>query len=751
MSRSKRVFVTYSRHDNEVDRVSAICKWLTQLSHGQLEFVLDSSLARSSNVFDFERSLENYRACLVIGTRKYKEKVISGEFGVSREFHTLIKCIKKRSIRAFTVVTESSFEEVFPDDLKGPLATNFSGISHNPEFNEISNHSQTKFQSEAKILVEHLLSIVNEKPKDKANIEKIRQNLIFEQKHELMSANIDNDTLNKIFVKTSYFNAVINKSSYLLIGRKGSGKSFLTDYFLRFPEHDPTVNVLFHLRSFRLITLYTMGTRLRLKNELNEIISQADVFECAWSVIFTVGCVAQLYIDIMSGRIDGEINELTAVRALLDNSELIDEDAFGEGRSLSVQRLIDWSTEKVLHIIEAGIESLSGEYARSVASIQSLVDPKKVITAIVGVAAMNEFSGSVQKLQPCFFIAIDGFDTKFDSFRHETNVFVFNRETQTERVRFEIDWLAGLVEASFDLIRPAAGAEIGFRGASYNLLVTLPRDRFIEVHKNDRDGFRLRHKYVNIEWTAPELANLARKRLEYYYSQKCSSSDIFEKLTEALMWIGGIPKLLDFNYNGNVVKIGIFEYMLRHSFWRPRDIIYHVSLLIDRGERNRKIGRKISVENIREIASSASSEIIENEFIGEFKSIFPEIEETIFLFRESGSILKFSELFSLISTAEFRLSSGELIEGDIAKVDFLYEIGFLGIFDPAGSLRRAGFIRKESFSFSDSIDSYRRLRDDDKRKVDWIIHPIFTEYLNLQTDGAEFPLNYEKSYLIARD
>jgi hypothetical protein len=750
MARRLKVFVSYSRHENETDRVSAICEWLRDLGDGDIDFIMDRSLRAGDSLEDFERSAGSYRAALIIGTRKYREKVLAGDCGVAREHAILMKAYESNSLSLFTVVTESRFDLVFPDDMKHVIATDLSGLLFDSEHRVISNHSRAIFKPQAMALVTDLLACRRQTTYSRSSVATIRQKLFFENKQEVISPDLDNEILKKIFIKTSYYNAVINKASYVLIGRKGSGKSFLTDYFSRFPIDNNTIPVLIHFREFKLSNVYLMGTTSSLAQDAGGVLSEAELFECAWCLVFTMASLLQTFIEVKEHRLEYDLHRIRRIEELADQSGCVDIDFLTGKRSISIQRLMDWSTEKVFDFVSQGIDGLSGDYAKAISSIQSLTSPKVVVTSVIGIGVLNQFSEVCRVLAPTFLIAIDGFDSKFDNFRRETNSVAYKHDDRARRVSFEVNWLKGLLEATQTVINPPIGQRLVSQNASYRLLVTLPRDRFVEVQASDRDAFRFRHKYVEIRWSGPELMNLIRKRLEAYYNRSCKPGEVNAKLAEAMEWICNISDNIRFQYNGKLIDIDVFSYFLGHSFWRPRDLLYHVSLLIEIGQQYRKIGRRITVEKIREIARLGSLDIINQEFIGEFESIFPSIREFMARFYEQPIEMTYDRLFSIVQAADVRLSSGEYLE-TLEKVDFLYEIGFLGIVVDDPRRRGVGFRRREAFSFSDSVDGYRLLSSESKVRAKWVIHPIFSEYLQLDTADAPFLLSYDADYLTAGD
>jgi len=113
LARVTKIFVSYSRHDQETDRVEALVAWLHELSNQTIEFTLDTQLRYGESVRDFEKSVQVFDNVLIIGTRRYKEKVISGEYGVSREHNYILEQMKQRKMNVFLAVMEDSHPQVF--------------------------------------------------------------------------------------------------------------------------------------------------------------------------------------------------------------------------------------------------------------------------------------------------------------------------------------------------------------------------------------------------------------------------------------------------------------------------------------------------------------------------------------------------------------------------------------------------------------------------------------------------------------
>jgi hypothetical protein len=752
-----RVFVSYSRHDNEVTRVHALLEWLSELADYAIEFVFDQNLQISDDTREFENSIAQYSAVIIVGTRKYKEKVLQGSFGVSREFGVIMPMKENRSLSVFPIKLDDSFSDCFPEMIQGPLAADFHGLIQDPTTLKISHHIRTKYLEEATRLIKAIKAHFATNSRREEELKTIKRKLFFETKHEAL--NLPIAVFNGIHVKTSFFRAVSDKSAHLFIGRKGSGKSFLTDYFTRNPIIVGTVPINIHLRDFNLLNIFTLRSSSSLSKDIGKIISQTEIFEASWSVTYVVACILHLYAEVKAGRIYGDLHKLNKIFQFLDGLGLIDEiPQDGRPTHLPLQ-ILQWSAEKVFHIVDAGIRLLKGDYASAISSISSLKDPVKLIPAIITRPVLNEFRYLTNIVRPVFLLTVDGFDAKFDRFRRDTYTLVYGSKDREERVVFEIDWLIGLIDATQRFVDALPGSAIASMSqCKIQFLVTLPRDRFSELQRGDREAFRLRHKHVEIRWSGPELMNLLRKRLETYFEKRTKKSNgddvaemLYKQFEESIKWIGNIPDTITLSHNRTDINIDLFSYVLRHSFWRPRDILYHIAELILLSETSMKRGRPITSEIVKRCVRNTIFDIIKTEFIGEFSSIFPKLEECLAYFKRGGIEMDYATLYSNLAAADFRLSSGDVVHGVDDRIDFLFEIGFIGI---VLSDRDRGHFQsspREAFAFSDSIDRYRLLDRTNKQNARWVIHPIFSEFLQLDTSNAPFLLNYTREYLADGD
>ncbi len=98
------------------------------------------------------------------------------------------------------------------------------------------------------------------------------------------------------------------------------------------------------------------------------------------------------------------------------------------------------------------------------------------------------------------------------------------------------------------------------------------------------------------------------------------------------------------------------------------------------------------------------------------------------------------------------LTSGGLIRLDdpIEKLSLLYEIGFIGV-ELTSAQMRGGGGSKDVFVFSDGMRVFESLSDEAKMEASYVIHPIFCEYLSLDSDVGRVVCAYSDEYIERND
>jgi hypothetical protein len=337
-----------------------------------------------------------------------------------------------------------------------------------------------------------------------------------------------------------------------------------------------------------------------------------------------------------------------------------------------------------------------------------------------------------------FLITVDGFDNRFNDFRSQ---YFYKHDELRPRVEFELDWLRGLLHMILD-IREKSAANALY--SHTDCCITIPRDRFYEVLYSDRDSFRYTDKYCSLEWSGIELALLLRKRVEELV-QTSSAKDlrVHERLSQALRTaFPNIPEDIVFEYNGRLVSRPLFIYVLRHTFWRPRDILIYYGKLFAAATVMSRRKVPLTSDFLRRIIKESTISIINDEFINEFSGMVLNLTDIIQLFSHRPNILSFEDVAGILGKATFEVASSENPFSDVrSKIEFLYQIGFLGLEVSAEQKGRYNLRMKDVFYFTEGPAVIIPEAADHLHGFRYIVHPVFSEYLYLLPTNPELLLD----------
>lgn len=85
------------------------------------------------------------------------------------------------------------------------------------------------------------------------------------------------------------------------------------------------------------------------------------------------------------------------------------------------------------------------------------------------------------------------------------------------------------------------------------------------------------------------------------------------------------------------------------------------------------------------------------------------------------------------------------------KLDFLYEIGFIGVTPSEELGKRLKLLNHDLFWFSEKNEGYETLKDDSFEHCKFIIHPIFCEFLSLNTINQKLTINIDWNFLYSQE
>ena len=478
------------------------------------------------------------------------------------------------------------------------------------------------------------------------------------------------------------------------MGRKGSGKTTTKLYFHSSNKEKYKGVIELRIDAFNLNEIYNYlfhapydGNK-NLKNDIEEIFTYEKVIEYIWIVyivlysMYVVACEYKKSNCILSPTQKKKFKKaVDYVNAVL---EIIDSRSRWENGDTISTTIYNYAMANTYNFFNDVIQGSRNDERFFASDIQAQLNHENLLKKVIGRDVIDKFYKGLDECQKRILFTLDGFDVASDMFRK--NSLSNSPSEQQQKALFEIKWMSSLMELVQDIKGKA-------NNSLYKLLdicFLLPKDLFMEILEHNRDKYKYGSRFCEISWTGMELAIMVRKRLEVLNNYPLSSKEKKQKLPEEIF-----SQILEKKYKaiptkvtvktegGREYTVDLFLYMLRYTFWRPRELLLSLSLILNIFYGHSKSGLPINQETIKATIKAASITIINSEFYNEFGTIWKEIKENILQFTGGTLLLNEKEIKTIIMSNKFhiKLSTEDTeIQAYRDKIKFLYEIGFLGIF-----------------------------------------------------------------------
>jgi energy-coupling factor transporter ATP-binding protein EcfA2 len=753
-------FISYAHSGMDMDTFQYVIETIKDALSNRVKIFWDRQTSYGKNFHEFMELVTAVQTVIVILTPEYKKRVYTRNGGVYEEFTMIWQRYSEESdsvetkksldntIRKFEIIPilfSGTGEDAIPDEIK---ALNYLDLTHfrvkrqkNGEYSVTRKDKDTIVPKLTDLASQILASAVLNADEYRKLSETDFDDLFVDLKAS-WDRTIDGRNLPSTqFVKTRSYYKIESQQAYFAVGRKGSGKSTLSQIVPQMQANRYKDVIRIEANEFNLEALYSLYSDPQFRSDTSTIIPRQKAFEFTWEAVIMLALMDKLLTMewIQSQR--GLLKPIARFMSRLKNSHSkndvwLTSDYFG------------YCFQSIVKFTKECIDNATEKPEMFYTDITRAFKLERFLWFAFGEDVCETLNSLVMMVDQKFLITLDGFDTAFDEFR-VNSIRTDDPSNLQKRAYFEIDWLRSLLSLA---IRMKSPNESKFYSALDFCLVA-PMDRFMEVVRIERDSYRNWSRWFTIQWTGIELAILVRKRLEgLVKSQTNDSLSPEQRLQEILAHkqYKHIPYLIEFEFNEQNYSIELFMYILRHTFWRPREVLYYYARIINLADSFKRWDTPITSEAIRKCIKATTSQIVESEFIEELRSTVVNIESIISVFRKQKSHLDFQTIKSLISNRTFKFATGDLPQNDIVgKTRFLYSIGFIGIKLNSDERTRLGLWHEDVFYFNEGHgifdDNY--LNEDDLAPLTYIIHPIFCEYLRLDTSNSSMPLIFDWKYL----
>lgn len=552
-----------------------------------------------------------------------------------------------------------------------------------------------------------------------------------------------------LFVKTRPFEEVRAQQVFLLIGRKGSGKSTVTSFLAHDRAHHYKGSFEINVDHINLEQLFSLLELEQVSSDTTHVVSIRATFELAWELF--LNCAAMAILSSPTTRVslsDDQRHFLGDIDAFV-NSILASTEPIKSEQHTAV--LLEYCLNNTIAFLRDCILNSRDDPRHFLSDITARFTFDNLADFAAGEGVMRALGEILTRCQRHVLFTLDGFDTAYSEYRSRTVTQFADPAVIERRTRLEIDFLRGLLSLSLRIKhetnrRPLYGLA--------DFCFTVPKDRFVEVMRLERDTYRYRARFSELNWSGIELAILLRKRLEKLAGRKFPGSSPEDRLEHALEEAcPGFPEHLEIRVRGSVTRVPTFLYILRHTFFRPRDVLYYYARVIALVRQTRRRNMQVAGDAVRRAIKTGAFEVIKSEFLNEFKSSVLNLEDILTAFRGETLHLSAQKIEDVLGPVAFRLAQQRTqpVVNLQDKIRILYEIGFLGVSLSKDRQESFGFMNQDVFSFTELRNS-----DEADRIIDgigsstfgdsqFLIHPIFIQYLALERGDAlsSFQLSWE--------
>ncbi|PZR31479.1 P-loop ATPase, Sll1717 family [Caulobacter segnis] len=535
------------------------------------------------------------------------------------------------------------------------------------------------------------------------------------------------------FVKTAAFRAIGRHHKMAFTGRKGSGKTTLLKVYKHQNEERYFLPIDVEVNDWNLHYILGDLTFRPAEGDLSYTAEESKVFDFVWPIFLSLCMVRSL---------EGAHPYPEHLLSHVEHSRRF---SSSKGR---YDQLFQLSIEIVTEFIQECIDSAStrseGEFKSDLlrslnvqACTERLLGP--------GYGALLEIVRRDSR-QRRFLFCLDRFDTEIQKYRKDLSAHNISDEERRRREGREVFWIQGLVEMIDHLRSPdhfSLNQEFYKKiGPLVDFCVPLPKDRLYEVQLRRRDAI-VGDINEEINWQPYELLTMLRKRLQVIWrisdahldkEHWPNARDRYDRVIELSR--RKMPKTSEIRMNGAVFQTDLFLNVLRHTFFRPRDVIIYYARIVLAVEAAHRRTQPLNTATIGRLISEQTYKIVEEEFLGEFSDTFKNLRVVLHRFRGAPQLMELKELKNKLDDVRFEIYGEDDIVDLGPKIRFLYEIGFIGVSANGSQIGNISAVDYDFYFFNPRVaQNLEELAV--LESVKFAIHPVFIEYLTLRLNAAK--------------
>ena len=741
----KRCYFAYTWEDEKVFVVLKFLKAkIEDFSDGEIEVVFDrESFKVAENFEEKEKLICRSDSISIFFSPAYKKAVeidMDKNRGVYREYQHILKVREQGISTIIPIVIEGEESQAITKEFRKNIADKYD---IDDMFEGVRGKTlKRKYKNR---LIKLARKIVKE-----TELANRKRDYEFSSREEMIEVLFGESYANhklpqKCMYKTEAYNMVMSQSRKFIVGRKGSGKSTFFELLERCDADEflKKFKILKPIKAddFMIDNLYGV---VNFVSKDKELFPMANVLETFWEIYMYLTASYIVCLEEEHCMIDDERSKIfkkigDVFRKEKFNVDKLDYEKWQKGIFTS-------SVDALRKFLETDILDFSKEDSYETSLVANFtVD--NIMKRYFGKNNYNNLKNAIMQCKKYMMIALDGFDRIGDDYRQETALMLnskseLDKEQAKERLKFETIFFRSM----FSTVQKLGERKNGImKRVSYCIIV--PKDRIDQMRENDRDFSK--YNFTDLSWDAIDLLEMIVKRLEYVFNINAPNTDNLQERFVYVMKknLNNIPLEINIKIGEKLYAMDLFIYLLRLSFWNPRDIIKYLYELYWANKNSKKM---LDSETVKDILSKKASDIIVNEFYHEYKNVIVNIKDIMECFRDKDILIDLNEMLELLSKQEFLTVMINQNNTPQNKLCLLYELGVVGI-KVTNSVKMYENLKSNiCFNYNEGLEPLEVIKKDkwiDKEQIQILINPIFEKKLRLNFNTDEIIEKYEWKYL----
>lgn len=741
-------------------------------SRDRIEVVLDRHTYEDNEDFnELRERIWSYDLVVVFCTPDFKEILLDSNANMNKnrevlkEYRIIIERYQKDANSVFPVILEGTKKTALFDIFSNRNARQFELFNFSYDKKKGGYFIPQGRLQDYSVFVGKLINTTLHNFENKSEEYKTTQEAL-----DKLFGLTDNVKIpNSCLVKPELYEQIQGQRCYFVAGRKGSGKStFIYNYRDMDRDYfDENYKKLIPLSAedFQHENAYELLIAKHRKDR--GIIDPHSLLILFWQVYFVFHSIIIIRAEIeehnireddnrfgIFDRISRKLMRKIGLKTGKTNYESVTNAKVRKSVFNAAVEVIDDHFQKAINAIGEGeliLTSFSGKFAL-----------EEILRNVFGDRDIDSFIRALAQCKRKILISLDGFDTHSEDFHNTTEKIATNSEEYRNRNEYEELFFRTLLEVVTQLKGHKIHDKVADAlGEFADFCIVLPKDRFDSIIRSDRDSFK--KKFGMLSWSAQELMELIYRRLEYLIltidpaakiNTSLSSTD---RMNAAFSFFKGLPTSIAMKVNGNPVSMTLFNYILRSSFWRPRDVISNISKIMAqmvRVKNNDWTSERdcLTEEDIKLSIKANAEKIIEEEFIGEYKNVFrnlPEVLRDLQGLDEQMDVQSFKDILKGIRfDASF---SYDMTQVD-NKLRVLYQLGVIGLLYSKRIASHQHYLNHICYEFNEGmapLEDFLKHRMKEEGGITIVFNPIFGRRLMLNYNTKELIGNWSDEYIKA--